>query len=747
MQTLRVRGMFVVEIGVRRVYTRPHELLTDERFAMPDEIRQCPFCDEGIRPNAMKCKHCGTMLDGSVPFPRGTPPPPGATPFPAGATPAPGAAPAWSQVAGPLSPGTVVREYCIERMLGKGGMGEVYLADQTTTGRQVAMKVVAPELMRDEGVRRRFMEEARVMAALDHPSIVSLYTFFEEGGRFFLVMKYVDGESLEDRIERDGPMPVEEAVRVSTAVLAALEYAHTQPQPVIHRDIKPANIQLGKDGSAVVMDFGIAKAIGRENLTRTAGIVGTYEYMSPEQIMGGEVGPATDIYCFGITLYKMLTGVVPFPQKTDTGIDCMDGHRHKPVLPLAEFRDGLPDWLQGVAEGALAKQPGGRFSSASAMSAALRPTSSPPGPSLGSPSPKPVVAPAPVPPPAEPVPPTSSRSIVEHDPRPTGPSAAQAVLAIGLAVIFVAVFVTVGMGWKISDVAKMADKKVEQKLKERKGWPGGEDERRKEEAAAKRRQEEAAAKRRQEEAAMKEAELRRRTEGMVLIPEGTFMMGCNEEVDSECEEDEKPYHEVYLDAYYLDRHEVTVAGYGKCVEAGKCDTPRSSQSCNWGISGRDDHPVNCVSWDEATAYCKYAGKRLPTEAEWEKAARGTDGRKYPWGNEIPSCALAVMHDGGDGCGKDRTWPVCSKEPGHSPYGLCDMSGNVYECVADWYGEYPYEASAVRNPGGPSSGKMRVLRGGSWYDLSGFLRASDRVSSNPDFRSGSLAGFRCAVSPE
>ena len=435
---------------------------------MPDATKRCPYCAEVILVAAIRCKHCSMMLDGSVPV--GTPPPPGATPYPAGTTTAPGAAAAWWQVAGPLKPGTEVREYCIERMLGEGGMGEVYLAEQTTTGRQVAMKVVAPELMRDEGVRRRFMEEARVMAALDHPSIVSLYTFFEEGGRFFLVMKYVAGESLDDRINRAGPMSVDEAVRVSTAVLAALDYAHNRPQPVVHRDIKPANIQLGKDGSAVVMDFGIAKAIGREKLTRTAGIVGTYEYMSPEQIMGGEVGQGTDIYCFGITLYKMLTGVVPFPQKTDTGIDCMDGHRHQPILPLAEFRDGLPDWLQGLMEKALAKDPAARFPSASAMSVALEQASSTPrAPLAPPPTAKPVVEPPlEPPPPARPAPPpTPAPLLVEEDQSPTGLSVLQKVLiAAGLAcVILVVVFAAATLGDKRDGSKEGEDKYGEKVLK------------------------------------------------------------------------------------------------------------------------------------------------------------------------------------------------------------------------------------------------------------------------------------------
>ena len=239
--------------------------------------------------------------------------------------------------------------------------------------------------------------------------------------------------------------------------------------------------------------------------------------------------------------------------------------------------------------------------------------------------------------------------------------------------------------------------------------------------------------------------------GMVLIPAGEFMMGCNSKKDSSCDGDESPYHEVYLDAYYIDVHEVTLAEYAKCVKAGKCEKPGDKSDweyCNWGYSDRDDHPVNCVNWNQAKAYCEWAGKkRLPTEAEWEKAARGTDGRIWPWGNSEASCEYAVMSDGGDGCGKDGTWPVCSKLKGNSPYGLCDMAGNVWEWVSDWYGGNYYSDSPGRNPQGPSSGSARVLRGGSWFSgFPEFLRASYRSWFDPVFR-WFYVGFRCVVSSQ
>jgi len=189
---------------------------------------------------------------------------------------------------------------------------------------------------------------------------------------------------------------------------------------------------------------------------------------------------------------------------------------------------------------------------------------------------------------------------------------------------------------------------------------------------------------------------------------------------------------------------VTVAQYRACVEAGKCTKPktdltwmrRRSMDYNWGKPDRKNHPVNGVSWDDARNYCAWAGKRLPTEAEWEKAARGTDGRMYPWGNQDASCERAVMY----GCGKERTRPVCSKKPGNSPYGLCDMAGNVYEWVADWYEEEYYESATSRNPGEPTGGKYRVVRGGSWNYPD--VCASCRGRQKPSFKRYD-AGFRCA----
>ncbi len=230
--------------------------------------------------------------------------------------------------------------------------------------------------------------------------------------------------------------------------------------------------------------------------------------------------------------------------------------------------------------------------------------------------------------------------------------------------------------------------------------------------------------------------------GMVKVPAGKFLRGTRGGGDGV----EGPQKEIHLDGFWIDKYEVTVDDYARCVSAGACSEPKSVGSYyNWGKSGRGKHPVNGVNWDQAVGYCKWAGKRLPTEAEWEKAARGTDGRTYSWGEAEPSCEYAVMYDDGDGCGRDSTWEVGSKTKGVSPYGAYDMAGNVWEWTADWYDGKYYSKSPVRNPMGPKSGSYRVLRGGGWLGDASGLRAANRDYYSPSDAYDSALGFRCVRS--
>lgn len=227
----------------------------------------------------------------------------------------------------------------------------------------------------------------------------------------------------------------------------------------------------------------------------------------------------------------------------------------------------------------------------------------------------------------------------------------------------------------------------------------------------------------------------------VRVPEGEFTMGS-----AGGAEDELPVHRVFVSDVMIDRHEVTNRRYAECVEDGACEAPALVSSNRrhhyFDAPAYADYPVVFVSWAQAAAFCQYDGGRLPTEAEWEKAARG-DGaaeRLYPWGNAMPSCRLANM-GGPEGCVGD-TDRVGRRIDGQSPYGVLDMAGNVWEWVADWYDPTYYEVGPAENPSGPSHGRLKVMRGGCWMSGADSLRVSCRKAELPAAWAGNV-GFRCA----
>jgi formylglycine-generating enzyme required for sulfatase activity len=244
---------------------------------------------------------------------------------------------------------------------------------------------------------------------------------------------------------------------------------------------------------------------------------------------------------------------------------------------------------------------------------------------------------------------------------------------------------------------------------------------------------------------------------MRFVPAGEFTMGDTtdqalaecQKFRSSCQRDwfinEEPPHTVYLDAYYMDKYEVTNALYAACVKAGTCPIPTKRPIKYDNNSAFDNYPV-FVDWNMANTYCKWRGGQLPTEAQWEKAARGTDGRTYPWGEEI-DCNKANYwaRDGRGGSCVGDTTAVGSYESGKSPYGIYDLAGNVWEWVADWYDATYYQNSPLENPLGPSSGQKRVLRGGAWNVSNVGARSAYRGGEDPmylDF----FIGFRCSRSP-
>ncbi|PRQ05319.1 Serine/threonine-protein kinase pkn1 [Enhygromyxa salina] len=230
--------------------------------------------------------------------------------------------------------------------------------------------------------------------------------------------------------------------------------------------------------------------------------------------------------------------------------------------------------------------------------------------------------------------------------------------------------------------------------------------------------------------------------GTRQIPGGEVWRGCLAD-DGDCDGNEEPGGWVTVSPFFIDIHEATVESYEDCVDDGACGETPDEPDCNATRNDRDDHPINCVSWDNAAAYCAWRGLRLPTEAEWERAARGDELRLYPWGDDPPSCELAVVD--GEGCGGSSTQPVGSLREGDSPFRVADMAGNVSEWVSDYYDADYYAASAgAEDPQGPASGSEHGVKGSAFTVPANFpaQRISKRNFASPD-SDLRIYGVRCA----
>ena len=635
--------------------------------------------------------------------------------------------------------GTEICSYRIANLLGEGGMASVWRAENAI-GKVVAIKTLDPLLARDQDLVERFQTEARIQLQLgQHPNIVAVENFSLEP--LAMVMEFVQGRTLAEIIDNEmGAIPVQSAMPWIRQVLSAVEHAHTRE--VVHRDIKPSNILVDAQGSVRVMDFGIAKVVRDSRLTRTGATLGTAAYMSPEQIKGSQdADTRSDIYSLGVTFYEMLAGRPPFDVEgageSDFQIKMAHVNEQPPDPRL--FYPAIPGPVVVVLMRALAKDPADRYQSVAELRQDLEAAVA------GAP-----LAPAPSPAAVAPAR-QAPRTVVEQQeqvaprraPAPTvvegGGATYEAIPASrtglyvglgGVAVTALVVLVVVLMGsGKEVPVPTPPDEETSTEDEE----TSTEDEETSSEE--------------EKPVTPPRARHARDSSPMVRVPAGEFTMGSMKR------RNEKPPHTVHLDAFSIDKYEVSVARYKACVAAGACDThhllgtewrgARFSQDftvkdgCNWGKSGREQHPINCVSWAQADSYCRWAGRHLPTEAQWEKAARGSSGRRYPWGNDSPSCDRA-NHKGCHG----GTVQVSGLSSGASPQGALHMAGNVREWVADYYHGRYYSRSPSRNPTGPDSSSLRILRGGCWADKAASIRSSIRRQMYPTDR-GPAGGFRCA----
>ncbi|GEM_PF-4208671 len=684
------------------------------------DVRFCSKCGSALEPDQSFCTGCGAKV---------------------------------GEVGGTLlGVGTVVREYRVLKLLGAGGAGEVYLAEHTLTSQRVAVKVLHPHVALSDAQRRRFITEAQVLADLSHENIVRLLGFFEERNSFFLVTEFVEGESLENMLEK-GPLALPLILAVCRAVLGALGHAHSRTPAVFHRDIKPANILIRKDGRVVLTDFGIARQQGVKGMTKAGGLVGTPEYMSPEQVKGGEIGPSCDLYSLGVMLYEMLVGTVPFPQTDEDNFwPVLEAHVHQP--PVRPAVPGLNQHFVDVVMRSLAKNPANRYASAEEMLAAVEAaiTQRPHGPPRAAPATKAGAGETKLPLQPGPGVATSVQPNVAERQKTKRSPLIPALVAIVILGGLVAALAASGMfgGEKREANISMEAPTLEPTKLESKPVvvqpPTGAPQSTAEEATPL-PETVVEKKHREEPPPVRKPAVP--TSGVVLttlryVPSGKYPV---------TETSDKTKFEI-LRPICMDRYEATHASYQECVAKGPC-SPLAWNSCihlEESPSGKksretgrlrpswhsDSHPAICVSPAEADVYCRWKGGRLPTTHEWEAAARGEAALALPWGHLLDQGHRANLCDGkcpfswaaepGMSDGYSYTAPVGSFPAGASPFGVEDMAGNVWEWTL-------------------TSKLKPAAKGGSWNSgLSDLLGSAVYSNVTAESRWNSI-GFRCVYTAD
>ena len=264
--------------------------------------------------------------------------------------------------------GTTIAGYRVESLLSRGGMGEVYLAEQDAPKRKVALKLLSPELSSDAGFRERFARESEAAASIDHPNVIPIHQSGQANGTLFIAMRYVEGTDLRTLLAEQGPLPPERAVHICAQIAEALQAAHERG--LVHRDVKPANILIGRSDHAYLSDFGLIRRTEvSSGITKTGQFMGTLDYASPEQFEGTQLGPPTDVYSLGCVFYECLVGAPPFRREQDAAV--MYAHLHDPPPSALAQRPELPQWVDQVIEKAMAKRPADRFATAGELATTL----------------------------------------------------------------------------------------------------------------------------------------------------------------------------------------------------------------------------------------------------------------------------------------------------------------------------------------------------------------------------------------
>lgn len=631
--------------------------------------------------------------------------------------------------------GRIIGNYEVVSPFGEGGMGELYLGRHTRLAREVIIKTIRTEDFSPrqvEHLRDRLEREAFIQSQLDHPHIVRVYDFIASGDTTCIVMEYVPGRDLRKMITREtGPIPDYRALKLFKQVLAAIDYAHhfiyldksgARHQGIIHRDLKPANILVTPDDVVKVTDFGIVKVRGVKGGTQMGFNPGTPEYMSPEQARGRELDQRSDIYSLGVVVYEMLTGHVPFEGDGSgtSDYEIRRGHIELQVPPMEQYYPGISPELEKIVLKALEKNPEERYQTAHQFIELIEEyeqtgTAKITGRMFG------------------------ARQTVLHEGRGTGRQSLADAPTVGIGNTVVTDHSrSSGNAIPLSSNNSVRQPSANPMNAEVFPLPSA------------RPQTEQKSKlpliiigsalalltivisiwlmTRQPVVISPNA-----TSGgmnvlpdMIAIPGGEFMMGRDDG-----NQYEKPAHLVTVEPFLIDKFEVTNEQYSQFVRQNRRQPPVHWPRGQYEI-GKATHPVVNVSWYDAKDYCEWASKRLPTEMEWEFAARGKEGRLYPYGNEWKprfSNAREV--------GLQEPQPVGSYPEGVSPFGVFDMAGNVAEWVFDDYKPYPQSPA-------PTDEGNKVIRGGGFKVFAREQTATDRFFDHPNVMYDFI-GFRCAKS--
>jgi len=601
--------------------------------------------------------------------------------------------------------------YRIVKLLGQGGFGAVYRAWDMNMKAACAVK---ENFDTTPAAQSQFEREATLLFGLRHHNLPRVYDHFLIANQGqYLVMDFIEGENLQDMLDQGGPgrapgSPLAEGQALAWIgqVAEALEYMHRQNPPVIHRDIKPANIVINPQGEAVLVDFGIAKAYDPRFKTTQGARAVTPGYSPHEQYGQGTTDSRSDVYSLGATLYTLLTGSVP--------VESIQRMVHDPLLPPLQVNPAISAQASVVILKAMSSDPDQRFTDGGAFKAALEGAARVGAVQL---TPTRVV-----------------HAATQTLPVPATARQPRRWLLPGGAIL--AILIVIGAIWSWN---AYLGKKPDQNLQ---GTATAEKVAMQYTLAALTLPGLTSA----PSPTNQQAEAPTFTlvpptltftpvqdtptpelgigssmvsekDGMTLmyVPAGEFLMGAVGYEDN-------PQRTVYLDAFWIDQTEVTNAMYTKCVAAGPCQPPALKSSASrpfyYGAMQFEDYPVIRVSYDDAEAYCRWAGRQLPTGEQWEKAARGVDGRTWPWGNQEATCELA---NGSSDCVGD-TNRVGSYPAGASPYGALDMAGNVDE----WTNEIGIHGYPLTRGGGFM---------GAWGIPAGFGLAGSAYK----------VGFRCARS--